>query len=175
MKQGSGLTNDGNTARIIGLNEALIKRFEIILQVITCGETINAKKFGQFAFETAKMFIKDYGWYYMSSSVHKLLIHGETIITNFAIPIGHLSEEASEARNKEFRLYRKDHTRKISRTTTNEDLLNHLLVTSDSLISSLRPKISEEKKCNVSRELRITFVMYIIKLLSLLFPSFQLC
>lgn len=155
MKQGSGLTNDGNTARrffsdvttarITGLNEALIKRFAIILQVISCGETINAKKFGQFTLETAKLFVKDYGWYFMSSSVHKLLIHKEAIITNFIIPIGNLSEEASEARNKEFRLYRKDHTRKINRTATNEDLFNHLLVTSDPLISSLRPKISEVK------------------------------
>lgn len=157
VKQGSGLTNDGNTARkffseikttakITGLNEILIKRFAVILQAISCGEMIDAKRFGQYAMETAKMFVQDYGWYYMSSSVHKLLIHGEAIISHFSIPIGHLSEEASEARNKEFRQYRRDHTRKINRIATNEDLLNHLLITSDPLISSLRPKMNEGKK-----------------------------
>lgn len=114
VKQGSGVTNDGNTARkffseikttarITGLKESLIKRFAIILQAISCGEMIDTKKFGQFARETAEMVVNDYGWYYMSSSVHKLLIHGEAIISHFFIPIGHLSEEASEARNKEFR------------------------------------------------------------------------
>jgi len=82
----------------------------------------------------------------MSFSVHKLLIHGEAIISHFSIPIGHLSEEASKARNKEFRQYRRDHTRKINRIATNEDLLNHLLITSDPLISSLRPKMNEGKK-----------------------------
>lgn len=165
IKQGSGLTNDGNTARrffsdikttakITGLNETLIKNFAIILQAISCGEMIDAKKFGHFAIETAKLFVQNYGWYYMSPSVHKLLVHGEAIISHFSVPIGHLSEEASEARNKEFRQYRKDHTRKISRTATNEDLLNHLLLTSDPLISNLRPKHNEGKRQDLFSETR---------------------
>jgi hypothetical protein len=37
-----------------------------------------------------------YGWYYMSVTVHKLLIHGADIIQNCIVPIGNLSEEASE-------------------------------------------------------------------------------
>jgi len=56
--------------------------------------------------------------------VHKLLIHKEAIISNFSIPIEHLSEE-NEAQNKEFRKYRR--TRKINRIKTNEDILRHLL------------------------------------------------
>lgn len=104
--------------------------------------------------ETAKLFVKDYGWYYMSPSVHKLLVHGEAIISHFSVPIGHLSEEANEARNKEFRQYRRDHTRKINRTATNEDLLNHLLITSDPFISSLRPKFSEGKRQDLFSETR---------------------
>jgi len=41
-----------------------------------------------------------------------------------------------EARNKHFRQYRKQHTRKISRISTNEDLLHALLVSSDPFITS---------------------------------------
>ena len=74
------------------------------------------------------------------------MVHGEAIILNFLIPIGQLSEEASEARNKEFRKYREEHTRKINRIATNEDLLHHLLTTSDPYISSQRAKLSEGKK-----------------------------
>ncbi|EFN71146.1 hypothetical protein EAG_06093, partial [Camponotus floridanus] len=90
VKQGSGSTNDGNTARrffsnihttakITKLDKSLIRRFFIILQAISCGEVINTKKFGLFTLETAKKFVKNYGWYYMTASVHKLLIHGEAI------------------------------------------------------------------------------------------------
>lgn len=157
VKQGSGTTNDGNTARrffseisttakITGLDESLIRRFSVIMQAISCGQVIDPKKFGLFALETAKKFVETYGWYYMNVSVHKLLIHGEAIISNFSIPIGHLSEEASEARNKEFREYRRQHSRKICRTATNEDVLHQLLISSDPLISSLRTKTCKKKQ-----------------------------
>lgn len=157
VKHGSGTTNDGNTARrffsnidttaeITGLNKELIKRFAIILQAISCGEAVDAKRFGKFATDTARLFVHHYGWYYMPASVHKLLVHGERIISNFSIPIGQLSEEASEARNKEFRKYRELHSRKINRVATNEDVLHHLLVTSDPIITSLRSRHGSKKK-----------------------------
>lgn len=118
----------------------------MLLQAISCGEMINTKKFGLFALETVKQFVNTYGWYYMPVTVHKLLIHGEIIISHFSIPIGHLSEEASEARNKEFREYRRTHSRKLNRIATNEDVLHHLLITSDPVISNLRPKLTNAKK-----------------------------
>ena len=157
MKQGSGKTNDGNTARrffseinkttkITGLNEELIKRFAVILQAISCSEAIDVKEFGKYALETARLFVHEYNWYYMPASVHKLIIHGESIISNFTIPIGQLSEEASEARNKEFRKYREMHSRKINRAATNEDILHNLLITSDPVISNLRSKLVTKNK-----------------------------
>lgn len=48
------------------------------------------------------------------------------------------SEEAQEARNKEFKWFREHNTRKINRIATNEDLVHALLVSSDPVISSLR-------------------------------------
>jgi len=42
----------------------------------------------------------------MPSSIHKILIHGEEIIKAAVLPIGMLSEEALESRNKDFKKYR---------------------------------------------------------------------
>lgn len=109
-KQGTGTSNNGNTARrffrdpetissITDIDENLIRRFDIILQTLACGKQIDADKFDKYASETAKLYVQLYDWYYMPVSVHKILIHGKNIIESFTIPIGDLSEEAQEARN----------------------------------------------------------------------------
>ena len=82
----------------------------------------------------------------MSSSVHKLLVHGKDIIQNFDIPIGKLAEDALEARHKEIRKFRLYHSRKCSRLTTNKDVMTSLLITSDPFISSLRKNTSRQNK-----------------------------
>lgn len=112
VKQGHGTTNDGNTARrffadisntssITDIDETLIKRFSIILEALSIGYPINTQKFKEYAEDTMKLYIQLYEWYYMPSSVHKVLAHGAEIIEHFGlIPIGKLSEEDAEARNK---------------------------------------------------------------------------
>ncbi|KAG6462459.1 hypothetical protein O3G_MSEX013270 [Manduca sexta] len=156
VKQGAGSTNDGNTARrflknkattarITGINEQLIENFYVILQAIASGERVDHTKFSIFCNETAELYVKLYPWYYMPSSVHKLLMHGADIIKHFgAIPIGKLSEEAAEARNKDFRHYRENHSRKINRIATNEDIFHNLLLSSDPKITSLRPRMTKQ-------------------------------
>lgn len=74
----------------------------------------------------------------MPPSVHKVLLHGADLMKHFDLPIGMYSEEAQEARNKDFRNIRENHSRKNSRTNTNEDILHWLLISSDPVISSLR-------------------------------------
>lgn len=149
MKQGKGSTNDGNTARrffqdpekaaeITGIDESLVKRFGIILQAISCGHKLNTEVFRKYALETAKLFVEKYPWYYMPTSIHKILIHGADVMDSLIMPIGQLSEEALESRHKECRYYREHNTRKMSRRKNMEDLLHILLVTSDPLISSKR-------------------------------------
>ncbi|XP_026315853.1 uncharacterized protein LOC113227183 [Hyposmocoma kahamanoa] len=157
VKQGSGTTNDGNTARkffefpkktatITGLDEEFIKRFAVILQAITSGEKIDIVKFKYFARKTAEIYVELYDWYYMSATVHKLLIHGADIIEkNNIVPIGTLSEEASESRNKDFRRFREHHSRKRSRQDSNLDILN-MLVSSDPVLSAQRPKLDAKRK-----------------------------
>ncbi|XP_063909076.1 uncharacterized protein LOC135126834 [Zophobas morio] len=148
-KPGSGTTNDGNTARrffknpeissrITGINQELIKRFGVILEAISTGHKVNLDAFNKYTFATAEMYVKEYGWYYMPASVHKLLIHGGDIISSAILPIGQLSEEAQEARNKNCKGFRERHSRKFSRQETMEDLMHMLLITSDPLITSLR-------------------------------------
>lgn len=152
IKQGFGTTNDGNTARrffreykksaeITKIDENLIKKFAIILQAISSGKNINIDKFRDYCRDTALLYISLYPWYYMPSSIHKLLFHGADICQHFSfIPVGMLSEEASEARNKDFRHIRERHSRKTSRKNTNEDIMHYFLVSSDPFISHMKPK-----------------------------------
>lgn len=78
--------------------------------------------------------------------IHKPSMHGKAIISNFTIPIKQLSEEASKAQNKKFRKYREIHSRKINRVAINEDILHHLFVTSNPVISNFRSKLSAKNK-----------------------------
>lgn len=110
------------------------------------GYEIDPIKFSEFTASTAADYVKLYNWYYMPASVHKILIHGADIIRSLSIPIGLLSEEAQEARNKEFKKSREDHTRKCSRIDSNMDLLHILLISSDPYISSLRRVQTKNKK-----------------------------
>lgn len=158
VKQGFGTTNDGNTARkffrnyektaeITKIDADLIKHFAVILQVLSSGSHINIEGFRAYCRETAELFVHHYPWYHMPASVHKMLIHGADICKHFScLPIGILSEEAAEARNKDFRNTREHHTRKMGRTLTNEDILHNFLITSDPYISHIKPKLDKYKK-----------------------------
>ncbi|KAJ8889317.1 hypothetical protein PR048_008816 [Dryococelus australis] len=148
--QGRSTTNDGNTSRcffenpkksaeITGVDERLIHRLSVILKALSCGYDIDTEAFEKYAFETAQMYVKLYSWLYMPTSVHKIFIHGSVVMDDMILPIGQLSEDVQEARHKEYRLYREHHSRKVSRESTTEDMLHMLLISSDPLISSLRP------------------------------------
>lgn len=168
-KVGYGNSNDGNTSRrffndpetssrITGIDISLIKRFHTILEILSSGFNINHEKFYVFAQTTAKMYVELYGWYPMSPTVHKILMHGAEVIEQAILPIGQLSEEASEARNKHLRKYRIDFARKFSRVECNRDVLNRLLLTSDPLISCTRKKRANKSK-SFSKEAREMFIL----------------
>lgn len=151
-----GTTNDGNTSRrffqdpsltaqITGVDENLIHRFAVILETINCNSLIDAEKFGHYCDETAELYVDLYNWYKMPNTVHKVLIHGKNIILAAILPIGKLTEEAQEARNKDYRRYRLGHARKNSRLSTNEDIMNMLLVTSDPYINTFRVEPKKKK------------------------------
>ena len=146
-KQGAGNKNDGNTARrafqdektfadICGLDESLVHRFHIILIAISCKLPLDSEKFGAFCRETAELLIELYPWFRMPVSVHILLIHRAAILSSSMLPVGMMSEEAQEARNKDNKSFREKHARKTSRIDNISDVFHRLMVTGDIIISS---------------------------------------
>lgn len=165
--QQAGNTNNENTARkffrneetsseITGVNLDLIKRFRVILECLNCGFELNLDKFEKNFKQTRELYLNEYPWYPMPVSVHKILFHGKDIIAICILPIGQLSEEAQEGRNKHNRQYRELFTRKTSRIDTNTDLLHRLLITSDPLIASL---------CNSPKTKRGKIILEVLDLL----------
>ncbi|CAG4976575.1 unnamed protein product [Parnassius apollo] len=148
-KSNFGNTNDGNTSRrffenpklaaeITGINYELIYRLKVILEAISSGFKIDPVKYERYALETARIYVNLYDWHPMTPTMHKILVHGAVIIEKALLPIGQLSEEAAEARNKHFRCYRQDFARKFSRKDCNQVIFNRLLLSSDPLLSSIR-------------------------------------
>lgn len=116
----------------------MIKRFHVILQTISSGYEINLIRFQDYALQTARCFVDLYPWFYMPTSVHKILIHGAEVINSSVLPIGQMSEDAQESTNKFIKKFRENFARKCSRAKTMEDILSRLLLISDPFISSLR-------------------------------------
>lgn len=110
-----------------------------------CGYKIDIEAFEKYCNETAEMYVTLYGFYPMSPTLHKVLRHGAEVIKHALLPIGQISEEAAEARNKHIRQYRLNYSRKFSRVECNMDVLNRLLLTSDPLLTSMRKNINLKK------------------------------
>lgn len=154
-----GSSNDGNTARrffenpeltssITGIDINILKRFKIILATINSKKQINVDKFEMFAYETKELLNTMYPWKSMTPTIHRVLAHGKEIIENSMLPLGELTEEAQEARNRDVKKIRLFNTRKSSKIAQNMDLMEYLLISSDPAIYSIRtkwlPKISLE-------------------------------
>jgi len=73
----------------------------------------------------------------MTSTTHKILIHGGQIIQKSVLPVGMLGEEASEACNKDYKNFRSRHSRKHNRKVTLKDLFYRVMDSSDPIVSSL--------------------------------------
>lgn len=155
-KQGFGNFNDGNTSRrffdndnvaahITGVDQIILKRLQVILNVLNCGENVNGEKFGEYAKDTRNLLKQKYPQKLITPTLHKVLDHGKQIIEYQPVPIGELSEEAQESKNKDYKKYRYLNTCKVSRKRQNEDLFNMLSASSDPLISSLRHARSKKE------------------------------
>lgn len=156
-KPGFGNSNSGNTSRrffddlnvaaeITGIDRGFMEKIKIILEALSSGHKINPTKFSEYTKETAKMYVELYGWHPMTPTLHKILMHGATVVKYALLPIGLLSEEAAEARNKHFRSYRRDFARKFSRVDCNKDVINRLLLSSDPFLSCKRKRRARNVK-----------------------------
>lgn len=140
-----GNTNDGNTARrffadpdatasITGLSAEVIHRLGTILRTISSKLPVNVEAFAEYADQTRIKLTELYPFYPLSPTVHRLLIHGPSIIRHCLLPIGMMSEEVQERRNKSVRNFREFHSRKFNRLVNIEDVYKRLLLTSDPMI-----------------------------------------
>lgn len=165
-KPGFGNTNSGNTSRrffadpelacqITGISKEFILKLKVILEAISSGHKINLEKFEEYCKNTASLYVDLYGWHPMTPTLHKILMHGASVIKYAILPIGQLSEEAAEARNRHFRSYREHFSRKFSRLYCNQDILNRLLLTSDPFISSTRKRIYSKSQPFLSETLEL--------------------
>lgn len=154
---GGGTSNDGNTARrafnntelfadSIGLNRQILSNFKTILTALSCYLPINERRFEKLCSSTAELYINCYPWYPMPSIVHKILIHGAQIISTSILPVGTLGEEASEARNKDYKNFRLHHARKHSRQANLKDVFLRAMDTSDVVISSIHLNKQDKKQ-----------------------------
>lgn len=171
-KQGYGSTSDGNSARrffadpttaskATGVDETIIRRFSVILFSLSSGREVNIDKFQEYCSTTCTLYEEMYSWYLMTPTVHKILVHGPIIMKNSVLPLGQLSEEAQEARNKDIRNYRQFFTRKASRRLNVEDLFCRLMLSSDPVISSrrlLQKKTTKNLSRDVMEDLESLFV-----------------
>ncbi|XP_053952723.1 uncharacterized protein LOC128859715 [Anastrepha ludens] len=132
------------------LNHELLQRFKVILISLSCHLPLDSSRFEEFCTSTAKLYVSLYSWYPMSQTVHKILIHSGEIIKNSILPVDMLGEEASEARNKDYKKFRLQHSRKHSRMANLEDLFCRAIDTSDPLLSSLRLKERLQQKVQLS-------------------------
>lgn len=153
--QGSGNTNNGNTARrffanpdvvsrITRVSEPLIHRLSVLLCALNAGYSIDSVKYENYAKETAKLYTDLYNWYFMPISVHKMLMHGSQVIESLCIPVGQASEEGLEGTHKILRKSRESHTCKKSRIRSNTDLMHWLLLISDPVLASLRKQTAHK-------------------------------
>ncbi|CAH0560552.1 unnamed protein product [Brassicogethes aeneus] len=124
-------------AEITEVDFNLIYRLKVILEVLTSGHKIHLHKFADYGLDTAKLYVSLYRWHPMTPTMHKIVVHGATVIDKALLSIGLLSEEAAEARH--FRLYRQNFARKFSRPKCNADIINRVLLSSNPLITGMRP------------------------------------
>lgn len=159
---GFGTMNGGNTARrafknpillaeCLGLHSELLKNIQTILIALSCHMPIDPPRFDALCSRTAEIYVTNYP---MPSTVYKILIHGADILRTSILPVGMLGEEASEARNKDYKNFRLFHSRKTSRKDTLKDLFYRVMDTSDPIISSmsLTSRINKKKILVLPRE-----------------------
>lgn len=145
---GSGNTNDGNTSRralsdqnrtrfaeILNVDRDLVNALHAILCAISSSHPINPEKFKEFGLSVARKYVAQYRWNHMPVTIHKILLHGDMIVRESLLPLGMLSEQAGESRNRLYALYRDQHAQKTSRIATLTDVFNRCLDSSDPLLS----------------------------------------
>ena len=102
--------------------------------------------------------VEMYRWHPMSPTFYKILVHGAQVIRHTILPIGQLTKEVAEVRNKNFRQYRIKFSRKFSGEDCNRDIMNRLILSSDSYLSSTTQNMQKKKMIDDNRSFKSTFI-----------------
>lgn len=140
---GAGTSNTGSAARrlfsepekfatALELDVKLIRDFRTI---IIAHQDLNPDKFQEVCKRISNVYAKDFSWARPSSAIHKVLAHGSDLIRVSPLPLGVLSEEGAESKNKDYRNDRLHHARKSGRKQNLSDVFHRSMETSDPLVS----------------------------------------
>lgn len=159
VKQGSGTSVNGNTARkcfknpsalaqVLGLNEELVKRLSFVLLAFKQKEGVDLQALEKYCTDTYKLFFEKYPWAKMNPSVHKMLRHGVDIARKFPLSLAYFAEDAAESMHKCYRKNSINHARQNSRANRLKDVFNRAVDMSDPLVST----IYLEKRCKAQKK-----------------------
>ena len=97
-QDGSGNTNDGNTARrffddiafaseVTGVDFNLIKKLSILVRALNSGKKINTLVCEKISSDFYDIYSLKYSWFYLPPTIHKIICHGIQLINNFDLLI----------------------------------------------------------------------------------------
>lgn len=101
------------TAKATGLDEDLLRGFNTLLTAFCCTKKLNPGRVEKLANRLLEKLQSLYPWKTLTPTVHKLLFHGSAFVREFNGYIGLYSEEAQEARNKDFKMYRRSFSKRL--------------------------------------------------------------
>ena len=133
----------------------LVSNLDIIWRAMSNGKHINPIQFEKLCEKTLHQYMIDAGWYSLSPTLHRVLVHGRDIIEATPIAIGATSEEGSEANAKFARRFLQHHTRKTSHKDTMFDLFHRLMDISDPIVVAQSFVATEKQTKDIPADLAL--------------------
>lgn len=91
----------------------LVRDFQTLVVALNYHQARDPDKLQVVCDRISKAYIQLHPWARPSSAIHKVLVHGSQLVRVSPLPLGVLSEEGGEAKNKDYRNDRQHHARKL--------------------------------------------------------------
>ena len=145
------------TSSICGVPSKLVFNLNTLYGALASGFNVDANKFEALCRETEQIYFDEndgVGWYSLPPSLHRLFKHAADVIRASPLPVGILTEEASEANNKNLRRFRLQHSRRSSWFNNIMDVFNRMMDISDPIIqdTSAARRASRRRKRRLPKE-----------------------
>ena len=128
--------NHAGVAKILKLPEEFIKLIAGLLLAVHSPKMMDTDRYKDDAERVFNLYTKAMPHYYMSPSLHMLLVHVPQLQDKLNYPISRSTEECIEAMHKVFRKAIRCHTNPSSAQTILLTLMRHMLIISDPLVAS---------------------------------------